>query len=148
NGWHWLILDPTPSGTATQSRSRSALAFFGADEIDFSFLWRSFVLDLTAERQARSQRALLSRLSSWSTWLVAGCFVGGAMALRRLRPSWRQAARRRPHPGLANGHWREQDVGWYQSLIQLLLQRLELQPAPGQTPREFSEIARAQLEGR
>ncbi|MBI3409848.1 MAG: DUF4129 domain-containing protein [Planctomycetes bacterium] len=146
--WHWQVLDPTPGAIAAESRAR---AYFGADWIDIPQLWRSFVLDFTAERQARSQRVLLAWMRSWSFWLVVGVTLGvlatGRLAVRRY---W--LTRNRIDIGLragpSNGKLAEPDISWYRSLLQLLAQRIQLQPTPGQTPREFSRVVFAQLQRR
>ncbi|MBI3409847.1 MAG: transglutaminase domain-containing protein [Planctomycetes bacterium] len=146
DAWQWLTLDPTPGAAAKESRLLGPLGLFGSDGIDLTQLWRSFVLDFTADRQARSQRALLARLKSWSTWLVVGGLVGAAFALRRFRPKWRAFAGFKSRNGSTNGEFARPDIAWYENLLTLLAQRLALRPTAGQTPREFSEVARARLE--
>src|SRR5262245_9004861 len=109
--WHWQTLDPTPPAAARYAQG--PLTFFGPNGLDLPQLWQSYVLDFTADRQAKSQRALLAKLRSGSFWLVVGGCVGGVVALRRLGPFWRKAARVARQGSSMKRSSPEEDLAWY-----------------------------------
>ncbi|MBI3409161.1 MAG: transglutaminase domain-containing protein [Planctomycetes bacterium] len=134
--WHWQTLDPTPPSAARDSP---------ASGLDLTNIWQNYILDFTAARQAKSQRALLAKLGSGSFWLVVGACVGGVVAVGRLRPLWRTFDRSGRSLGRAKAGLQEPHVLWYQRFLQVLAKRCQLQPALGQTPREFGCLATALL---
>lgn len=139
NDWHWQTLDPTPAWTA---RDSTALGF------GFSGLWQSYVLDFTAARQARSQRELLAKLGSGSFWLVVGVCFGAVLTVGRMRPLWRGLSRAGRQQASTNAEIADRGLDWYRRFLQVLARRYQLEPAPGQTPREFGSLVASQFESR
>jgi hypothetical protein len=150
----WLALDPTPAVDAPPRERVSLARLWERFSTWVAYSWRDFVMDFSPEAQQdellapfgdgmlRFLRALAGgeprRLLTADFWLGRGLV---ALGLVPVGLSWwllRRRGKRSPA--------RVVRVAFYARLLDLLARHCALTPEPSQTPREFAETARAQLE--
>jgi hypothetical protein len=125
--WQWLILDPTTGPTNTQTVGPAKSWF----EQGVSFL-SAFIAQYNSERRQQAL-AVIGRYGPFA--LLA---LGGLLLAR-----WAvRSARRRQAPATSAAG----DLAWYERFLDLMRRR-GLEPATGETPREFAARSSAALTG-
>jgi hypothetical protein len=140
----WLTLDPT-SGNGAAGASTFSWSLLWEDFGGFvQSFWKEFIVDYSTERQAGTAAALGEKFSRF--WLnlrrhpqlVVGPALGVLLLLGWLM--WRRQARRAPATGQAGPRFAP-----YERLLAMVERHCRLQPATGQTAREFSFTAQDAL---
>jgi transglutaminase-like putative cysteine protease len=144
DGFDWLTLDPTPAAVGEVSSSTLARWWNAGRRSGLEF-WRALIVDFNSDEQADLLAWLTARGGSAMSQRGGTKAVGGLLAVLvagillwryRRKAGWllaglhRRGTRRSSLP-----------VPFYRRLLALLERRLDLAPAPGQTPREFGTAA-------
>jgi transglutaminase-like putative cysteine protease len=136
-GYDWLTLDPTPSDSASDADALSLAHWWQEGQRSMLQLWHTLIVDYNADEQAdlwdnlKSGRRLPTLLKLGLLLLAVPAALLAFVLVRR------QICRRR-----ANGSRPAEVVAFYARLVALLTRHLSLRPQSGQTPREYSEVAR------
>jgi transglutaminase-like putative cysteine protease len=150
--WRWLTLDPTPITTAPPPPPWSWSRWWDQREQRGKAAWRDFVVNYSADQQhamlGDAWEELRSRAGSASgarfpmIWKIT---AGAAFPIFAIAVLWlllrrlpRRAQRLRANLALPQ---------FYDRLLALLARHFQMRPQLGQTPREFSELARVRLAG-
>jgi hypothetical protein len=145
--WHWRMLDPTPNTAAPPPTPFSWARWWEKTRNKGQTAWKDLILDYESDRQD----ALLH--DTWD-WLSKDggkeTAASHGVPLRLLAIVSLSAIAAVPVFWLAYRLWprgrgrsaaRTCDVPFYNRLLALLAGHARLQPQPGQTPREFTDVA-------
>lgn len=137
--FRWLTLDPTPTLEASPDEWHAAVQWMDDSLQRVQTLWKNFVLDFTRDRQAQTFRRAIDLITATDTWILLGSaglvlgLTGGGLWMWRHRPHWPIWTR-----GSAPTAVRSAGITLYHRFLEILTRHRSWQPAPGQTPREFS----------
>jgi hypothetical protein len=145
----WLTLDPTP---ATERTNKPLLSWFGwlfQGWIE-NDLWRNYVMDYNADQQGHAFESIRDQMTPEEPRsvllfvLVCGALVLAAFLALKVRRRW--ARRTAPNENTAGLAFL--GAGFYPRFLEIASRLLNVQPEPGQTPREFGLRAQSCLESR
>jgi hypothetical protein len=146
----WLTLDPTPLSERANKPLLSWLGWLFSGWFDGDNLWRGFIMEYNADSQRRTVDLVQKGLSLDDPWaflrplLTLGFLLACAFIALRLRRRWS----RRRVPAALGGDLARADVGpgFYPKFLDVVHRLLNVQPAPGQTPREFGLLTGERLQ--
>jgi hypothetical protein len=140
----WLSLDPTPPGEAAAPALRFSLAHLWQEIQRIGQQgWQTLIVDYNAQEQADLWDALRSG-RPLTMLLKLGLAAPAAVAVFCVGLFLRRLSRRRPEAGVRTTG----TAAFYLRLVEILGRYASLRPSFGQTPREYSEAARALLQTR
>jgi protein-glutamine gamma-glutamyltransferase len=126
--YHWLSLDPTPTGSGLPEDSGEVGVVEGT-WATLRAIFNEYVVNFTAEQRRRALKALFAWLTRWDVLAFGLALLVGTLLIRRL-------VRRlpaTPEPALPTFS----DTPWFNRLL-LLLEMYGFSVVTGQTLREFA----------
>ena len=150
-GLYWLTLDPTPSSERSVKPLLSWLSWLFQRWSESDNVWRSLIMDYNADQQSAALDLLERQFAPEDVETPAGMLLatGGVLAgsYGALR-LWRRRHRRpRTRTPASKANLDSIGMGFYPRFLKLSKRLLNLQPKPGQTPREFCLLACFHLQG-
>jgi transglutaminase-like putative cysteine protease len=142
--WHWLTLDPTPSGDPIRPPLLSLSRWWDRSLETSALFWKNFIIDYSSEYQHRLWSGLVAWLLPLAqlagrlpvpTWLLGLAVLPIGLGFLRLAQRWR--GRRKAKTGKTGA--------FFGRLLAILARRRGLRPASHQTPHEFAEAAASAL---
>ncbi|HUR52960.1 MAG TPA: transglutaminaseTgpA domain-containing protein, partial [Gemmataceae bacterium] len=123
--WHWLTLDPTPSGGGDANQA-AAGGWWNRNLTRLRSAFQNYVLNYTPEQRQAATRAAVAWLTRPDTLIGLAGVVVALVAVRKYRRRPRAVAEDRPEV-----------AAWFGQLMKLLAAR-GYSPGPGETPLEFA----------
>ncbi len=125
--YHWLSLDPTPTGSSqTQTATHQTLVSGAWSEL--RSLFHDYISNYTAEKRRRAIAAFGAWVTQWEVIAGAVLVIVGFVLLRRQLRRWRATRPAAPT---------DRDSRWFDRLLAVLAAH-GFVPASRDTPREFA----------